>query len=98
MYIQMKRWLSVLWFYVELIPGFAFIGAGFFELFIADPGSQICIDNTICAVDSLSFIMPSLSVCSGMMVIIIWYLTTYLPFKEKESQFVPSVKPEDFVK
>lgn len=98
MYILMKRWFSVLWFYLELIPGFAFIGAGFIELFIADSGSQICFENTICAVDGLSFIMPWLSVCFGMMVIIIWYLTTYLPFKEKESQFVPSVKPEDFVK
>lgn len=98
MYIQMKRWLSALWFYLELIPGIVFIGAGFFELFIADSGSQICFENTICAVDGLSFIMPSLSVCFGMMVIIIWYLTTYLPFKEKESLFVPSVKPEDFVK
>lgn len=98
MYIQMKRWLSVLWLYVELIPGFAFIGAGFFGLFIADSGSQICFENTICAVYSLSFIIPSLSVCFGMMVIIIWYLTTYLPFKEKGSQFVPSVKPEDYVK
>lgn len=98
MYMLMKRWLSALWFYLELIPGFAFIGAGFFELFIADSGSQICLENTICAVDSLSFIMPWLSVCFGMMVIIIWYLTTYLPFQEKESQFVPSVKPEDFVK
>lgn len=98
MYILMKRCLSALWFYLELITGFAFIGAGFFELFIADSGSQICFENTICAVDGLSFIMPSLSVCFGMMVIIIWYLTTYLPFKEKESQFVPSVKPEDFVK
>lgn len=98
MYILTKRWLSVLLFYLELIPGFAFIGAGLFELFIADFGFQICFENTICAVDSLSFIMPSLSVCFGMMVIIIWYLTTYLPFQEKESQFVPSVKPEDFVK
>lgn len=42
--------------------------------------------------------MPWLSVCFGMMVIIIWYLTTYLPFQEKESKFIPSVKPEDFVK
>lgn len=98
MYILMKRWFSVLWFYLELIPGFAFIWAGFIELFIADSGSQICLENTICAVDGLSFIMPWLSVCFGMMVIIIWYLATYLPFQEKESQFVPSVKPEDFVK
>lgn len=42
MYILMKKWLSVLWFYLELIPGFTFIGAGFFELFIADSGPQIC--------------------------------------------------------
>ena len=35
MHILMKRWFSVLWFYLELIPGFAFIGAGFIELFIA---------------------------------------------------------------
>ena len=98
MFTRMKKYLSALWLFCELITGFTFIGAGFFELFIADSGSQICVENTICAVDSLSFIMPWLSVCFGMMVIIIWYLTTYLPFKEKGSQFVPSVKPEDFVK
>ncbi|WP_446029145.1 hypothetical protein [Lelliottia amnigena] len=45
MYILMKRGFSVLWFYLELIPGFTFIGAGFFELFIADSGSQICLEG-----------------------------------------------------
>lgn len=98
MFTRMKKYLSALWLFCELITGFTFIGYGAFQLFIDDPEAQICTEISICAADSRSLITPWLFVCFGMLVIIIWYLTVYLPLREKESQFIPSVKPEDFVK
>lgn len=98
MYILMRRWFSALWLYLELITGFSFIGSGAYELFISDSGSQICSEISLCDTEILGIITPWLFVCFGMLVIIIWYLTTYLPHRENESKFTTPIKPEDFVK
>lgn len=84
--------------FLELCLGISLIIYGLIKYFIKPSVSDNCVETTLCATETISFFMLWIYLTVGVMLIFLWYMTTWRAYQHKEKEVKSKLTPEDFVK
>lgn len=84
--------------FLELCLGISLIIYGLIKYFVKPSVSDNCVETTLCATETISFFMLWIYLTVGVMLIFLWYMTTWRAYQHKEKEVKSKLTPEDFVK
>lgn len=94
----MRKKLTWLFMFIELCLGISLIIYGLIKYFVKPSVSDNCVEATLCATETISFFMLWIYLTVGVMLIFLWYMTTWRAYQHKEKEVKSKLTPEDFVK
>lgn len=94
----MRKKLTWLFMFLELCLGIILIISGLVKYFVEPSVSEKCAEATLCATDTLSFFTLWIYLTIGVMLICLWYMTSWRAYRYKAKGVKLKLKPEDFVK
>ena len=84
--------------FLELCLGISLIIYGLIKYFVKPSVSDNCVEATLRATETISFFMLWIYLTVGVMLIFLWYMTTWRAYQHKEKEVKSKLTPEDFVK
>ena len=94
----MKKKLTWVLMLLELSLGITLIVFGLVKYFSQSTSYKVCTETSLCAADTMSFFTLWLYLTVGVMLICLWYLTTWRPYQNRVQKVESSLKPEGLVK
>lgn len=82
---------------LELSLGIILIVYGLVKYYSQSKSYKMCVETSLCAIDTMSFFTLWLYLTVGVMLICLWYLTTWRPYQNRMQKVKSSLKPEDIV-
>lgn len=92
---SISKSIRLISFYLEITCGVTLIIYGLSTYYSE---SIACKGEPVCSTTLISYLFPLLIITYGLILICMWYIKTWLPYKNKINEAKASLKPEDFVK
>ena len=94
----MRKKLTWFLMLLELSLGIILIAYGLVKYFSQSTVSEICTEASLCSTDTMSFFTFWLYLTVGVMLICLWYMTTWRAYQFKMKERKSILDPGDFVK